>query len=90
MQIGYRIYKVNLIDDHVVDEAKVCYGNIEYDKGDINISTLYSEDQQKCTFIHECIHGIDDVMEINLDEAQVRKLAKGIYALIKDNEDMFA
>lgn len=45
MQIGYRIYKVNLIDDHVVDETKVCYGNIEYDKGEINISTLYSEDQ---------------------------------------------
>jgi hypothetical protein len=89
IKIGYKVYKINSIDGNVVDGAKVCYGNIQYDNGNINISSLYSVDQQKCTFIHECLHGIDDIMETNLEEEQVRKLAKGIYALIKDNEEMF-
>ncbi|MHC1681382.1 MAG: hypothetical protein AB6733_00215 [Clostridiaceae bacterium] len=89
MNIGYKTFNVNIVDGHVIDNTTVCYGNIEYDSGNINISTLHSDDQQKCTFIHECIHGIDDVMEIKLEEEQVRKLAKGIYALLKDNEGMF-
>lgn len=89
VKIGYKAYNVNIVDKEVVDGNKVCYGNIEYDNGNINISSLYSEDQQKCTFIHECLHGIDEIMETNLDEEQVRKLAKGIYQLIKDNPNMF-
>ena len=51
---------------------------------------MHSEDQQKCTFIHECLHGIDDVFEIGLDEEQVRKTAKGIYTFMRDNPDLFS
>jgi ferredoxin len=90
VKIGYKDFKVNMVEDHVIDEGMICYGNIEYDKGNINISTLHSEDQQKCIFIHECLHGIDDVFEIGLDEAQVRKIAKGICAFIRDNPDLFS
>lgn len=89
VKIGYKDFKVNLVKDNVVDENKVCYGNIEYDNGNINLSMLYSEDQQKCTFMHECIHGIDDIFEVGLEEDQVRKLAKGIYQFIKDNPEIF-
>ena len=89
VEIGYKTFKVNLIDGNVIDENCVCYGNIEHNNSKINVSTLYSEDQQKCTFIHECLHGIDDVMEIGLDEDQVRKIGKGIYKFIKDNPNIF-
>lgn len=89
VKIGYKDYRVNKVNDNVVYENKVCYGNIEYDKGEINISTLYSEDQQKCTFIHECLHGIDDIVEANLTEDQVRLIAKGLYDFIKLNTNMF-
>ncbi|MBE6067756.1 MAG: hypothetical protein E7211_08700 [Clostridium lundense] len=89
IKIGYKTFVVNMIDKEVIDGSKVCYGNIQYDNGEINISTIYSEDQQKCTFIHECLHGIDDIMEANLQEEQVRKIAKGLYQLIKHNPDMF-
>lgn len=87
--IGYKTFNVNLIDKEVIDDNKVYYGNIQYDNGNINISTLYSDDQQKCTFIHECIHGIDEIIETNLDEEQIRKISKGIYTFIKENEDIF-
>lgn len=90
VKIGYKTIKVNMVDGHVIDGNKVCYGNIEYDNGNINISSLYSEDQQKCTFVHECVHGIDDIMETNLSEEQVRKISKGIYSLIKDNPMIFS
>lgn len=88
-RIGFKDFHVNMIDGNVISDYKVCYGNIEYDNGNINISALHSEDQQNCTFIHECLHGIDEVFEIGLEEEQVRKLAKGIYTFIKDNPDIF-
>lgn len=89
VRIGYKDYKINKIEGNLVDENKVCYGNIKFDEGDINISNLYSDDQQKCTFIHECVHGIDDIVETGLTEEQVRKLSKGIYQFIKDNPNIF-
>lgn len=90
IKIGYKTFKVKMLDNEVIDGNKVCYGNIEYDEGQIKISTLYSEDQQKCTFIHECLHGIDDIIETGLTEEQIRKVAKGIYELVKENPEMFA
>lgn len=90
VRISYKDYNVNLIDGDVIDDNKVCYGNIDFNKGNINLSNLYSEDQKKCTFIHECLHGIDDIMEIDLEEEQIRKLGKGLYQFIKDNPHIFA
>ncbi|AGK97400.1 hypothetical protein [Clostridium pasteurianum] len=89
VKIGYKIFDVNKIETNVISDNKVCYGEIQYDNGIINISKKYSEDQQKCTFLHEVIHGIDDIFEIGLEEDQVRKIAKGIYLLIKDNSEIF-
>ncbi|WP_035290255.1 hypothetical protein [Clostridium sp. KNHs214] len=89
VKIGYKDYKINIQDAPIIDGNEVCYGNIEYDNGNINISSFYSEDQQKCTFIHECLHGIDEIVESNLEEEQVRKLGKGIYQFIKDNKKLF-
>lgn len=89
VNIGYKDYTVNKVNDYVVEDNKVCYGNIEFDEGQINISTLYTEEQQKCTFIHECLHGIDDIVEANLTEDQVRLMSKGLYDFIKSNSNIF-
>jgi hypothetical protein len=89
VKIGFKNYDVNVINDNVVANDKICYGSIEYDKGHIKISNLHSEDTQKCTLIHECLHGIDDVVEAELSEDQVRLIAKGLYAFIKDNPNLF-
>lgn len=89
VKIGYKDYKVNMKDGNVIDDNALCYGNIEYDKGNINLSKLYTADQQKCTLIHECIHGIDDIFDIDLSEEQIEKLGKGVYGFIKDNPEIF-
>ena len=90
VKIGFNNYTVNIISGNIIDGNKVCYGNIEFEKGFINISNLYSEDMQKCTFIHECLHGLDDIVEAHLTEEQIRLMAKGLYSFIKENNEIFA
>ena len=82
-------YKVNMIDGPVIDGNDVCYGNIQFDKGIINIANINSDDLQKCTLIHECLHGINDIVEAKLNEDQTRLMAKGLYTFIKDNPNVF-
>jgi hypothetical protein len=89
VKIGYKDFKINKVDGEVIEDDEICYGVIYNDKGFINISGKYSEDLQKCTVIHECIHGIDNVFDIGLKEEQVEKLAKGLYGFIKDNPEVF-
>lgn len=89
VKIGYKDYTVNKVDGEVTEGNTVCYGVIHYDDGIIDISKKYSEDQQKCALIHECIHGIDDVFDIGLSEKQTEKMGKGLYGFMKDNPNIF-
>lgn len=89
VKIGFKTYEIQKLNSDVIANSKVCYGSIQYNDGTINISTLHSEDMQKCTLIHESIHGIDDIFDIGLEEEQVVKLGKGIYQFIIDNPNIF-
>ena len=89
VKIGFKDYNVTIVDGKVIQDNKICYGTIEYDHGDINISNEASDDLQKCAFIHECVHGIDDLVETGITEEQTRKFAKGLYSFIKDNPNIF-
>lgn len=89
IKIEYNDYKVNLRNGVVIKDEALCFGKIDYRKCIIDISTDYAEDVQKCTFIHECLHGIDEVVEAELTEDQVRLMAKGLYSLIKNNPNIF-
>jgi hypothetical protein len=90
VKIGFKDYVVNRVDGPVISDRLVCYGDITYDTGVIRLQNVdLSEDMEQCAFIHECVHGIDDVAETNLTEEQVEKFSKGLYALIKDNPEIF-
>lgn len=88
IKIGFKKYKVEKVED-LDDGSKLLYGNIDFDNDVINICNKYSDAQQTVTLIHESIHGIDDLLEIDLTEDQVRKLGKGIYQFIVDNPSLF-
>lgn len=90
VKIGFKDYKVNKIDHEVISDNQVCYGEIQYDNGIINLSTINSKDMKNCALIHECVHGIDDIFDIGLSEEQVTKLGKAMYTFIKDNPQIFA
>ena len=89
VKIGYKDYDVMIVAGKVIQDNKICYGTIECDLGNINISNESSDDLQKCAFIHECLHGIDEITEAGLTENQVRLIGKGLYSYIKDNPSMF-
>ncbi|MDF2805021.1 MAG: hypothetical protein K0S61_4926 [Anaerocolumna sp.] len=89
VKIGFKDYKINKVDGDVIDGTAVCYGNIKFDDGIINIANKYSTDQVNCTLFHEVIHGIDDNFDIGLSEEQTQKLGKGLYGFIKDNPLIF-
>ncbi len=88
-KIGFKDYDIDKEQSNLDDGARLSYGRIEFDAGKILISNKYSKDIQLCTFIHEVIHGIDDIFEIGLEEEQVVKLGKGFYQFIKDNPEVF-
>ena len=44
-----------------------------------------SEDVKAETFIHEVLHFVNEAMTMGLTEKQVHRVARGIYAFIKDN-----
>lgn len=90
VKIGYKDYKINKSDNDVISDNTVCYGEIQYDNGVINISKKHSEDQVNCALIHECVHGIDDIFDVGLSEEQITKLGKGLYGFIKDNPSLFS
>jgi len=90
VKIGFKDYKVIQAPGPLVNDNSLVYGYIEYDNGEIHIANDHSIDTDNNTFVHECLHGIDDVVGIGLTEEQVNKLAGGVYAWIKDNPDIFA
>lgn len=89
VKIGYKDYDVILHNHDVANGTELCYGTIEYEQGKINISDIYSKDLKNCTFVHECLHGIDELVEAKLTEDQVRLISKGLYNFIKDNPEVF-
>lgn len=89
VKIGFNDYKVNMSDKPIVQNDALCHGTIEFYTGKINILAENSLDMQKCTLIHEILHGIDNVVEAELTEDQIRLMGKGVYAFIKDNPSMF-
>ncbi len=89
IKIGYKDYEVKKVNDKLFDNDTLCYGVIHYNVGLIEISSIYSEDTQKCALLHEILHGIDDIFDIGLHEEHIVKLAKGLYQVIKENPEVF-
>lgn len=88
VKVGYKEYEVQK-QEHLDDETRLLYGYCDFEREIIKLCTRYTEDQQKCTLVHELVHAVDDMNEIGLTEEQVVKLGKGLYQLIKDNPNMF-
>jgi len=42
-------------------------------------------EQEADTLLHEVIHAIDEAMDCNMKETQVKKIATGLLAVMKDN-----
>ncbi|MCF6466354.1 hypothetical protein [Clostridium sp. Cult2] len=87
-------YKVVVSDEPIFLNNLRAYGEIDYNKKEINIDeTLQDEQGQFQTFLHEIIHGIvyDRELDLKNDEEEtiVDQISKGLYQVIKDNPEIF-
>lgn len=72
------------------DENGDLYGQIQYLQEKIVLNADASEEQKKSTLVHELLHALDEMYNIELEEKQVEKLGNAVYMLQKDNPGLFA
>ena len=66
-------------------EEEECYGIINYKTQTIRLYNPVSNERKAETLIHELIHLVTDFLKINLEEDDVSRLGKGLYAALKEN-----
>lgn len=93
VKVGGRTYRVEILDRPLLSEGytgtPLC-GRINYDECVIQLSTFgFSADSIVLTFLHELVHAIAHERMIDWgerDEEYTESLAKGLHALIVDND----
>ena len=91
VKIGFKEYEI-IKKEEVIELPNECYGQIDYDKEVINISTKFSQKQQNQTFIHELLHGIaekQDLIDLKNNEHAIQLMSVGLYEVIIDNPELF-
>lgn len=61
------------------------YGICDHNAQTLHIQGDLAPDQERDTLLHEVLHAVDEAMGTNLEEAQVRSLATGLLAVLRDN-----
>lgn len=88
IKIGWKNYKIIKTNPNhnLIDSGKDCYGEIDYNKREIYLNeSLNDEEQNKATLIHEMLHGISEMYNLELSEDIVSRLGEALYIVIKDN-----
>jgi len=60
-------------------------GAADYKKCIITISSLYTQEGQERTLLHEILHVIDDDYKIGLSEENIRRITSSLYQVLKEN-----
>jgi hypothetical protein len=71
-----------------LDEGLV--GECDSDGQVISIRDGQPLESEQDTLLHEVCHAVDDAMDCKLKETQVKKLATGLLAVLKDNPALAA
>lgn len=66
------------------------YGECFSDQCRIEVRTTQHHQQQADTLLHEAMHAVDHEMHCGLSEPQIRRMATGILALLRDNPALVA
>jgi hypothetical protein len=65
-------------------------GECDTDRQVISIREGQPLESEQDTLLHEVCHAIDEAMDARLKETQVKKLATGLLAVLKDNPSFVA
>ena len=89
IKVLYRDYAV-IEKENLHDGDSELFGQVADLEQVISLNKDATREQKEVTLLHEAIHALDALFVIELSEAQVEKLAIGIYMLVLDNPMMFA
>lgn len=64
------------------------YGETFSDECRIQVRTTQHHQQQADTLLHEAMHALDHEMHCSLTEPQIRRMATGLLALLRDNRTL--
>lgn len=89
--IGSSVYKIDHTRDCIVTAGEECYGAHDYEAREIRITTdeSISIQQKEETLLHEIVHAINDDRDLELEEAHIRGISKGLYQALRDNKNIF-
>lgn len=87
IKVGWKEYRVVETNDaqKLALGNQLCYGNVNYGEFVIHINENISEEQKEATLIHEILHAIDNLWNIDLMEDEVTRLADGIQTVLVQN-----
>ena len=63
-----------------------CMGKSCLIKSEILLRNDISKDLLQSTLLHECLHMISDLLQLDLSEAQIDGVGIGFHSLIKNND----
>lgn len=66
------------------------YGECFSDQCRIEVRANQHHQQQADTLLHEAFHAVDHEMHCGLSEPQIRRMATGVLALLRDNPALVA
>lgn len=78
-------YRVELIQRDSGD-----YGECFSDQCRIEVATYQCDTQKKDTLLHEVMHAIDHEMNCRMSEPQIRRIATGLLAVLRQNPALVA
>ena len=89
VRIGGTFYELEFKDGLYVGDKKVS-GYINYSDGQIRVDSNLPHVSLEETIVHEIIHGIETEYELDLEERDVKCLARGFINVMIDNEGLMA
>lgn len=93
IKIGTREYAI-IHKSEMVEVGGELYGKFDSKELAITLASKFPQVQQNETFLHELLHGICKMQDLEqgnyeITEHQVQLLAAGLYTVIKDNSHIF-
>ena len=88
VKIGCYDFTVNW-EDKPIQDNDLCCGIMSLNNHSITLSSSMLADKIPETFLHEIIHAIDDMYNLELGENRVNVLGIQLYQVIKDNKLSF-
>ena len=85
VRIGPYEYAVQFQDKVLGDQNEELYGHIIYGPQQIKIQGGLSAERTAAIFLHEVLHGLDEVANLGLSEKQVTRLAPALLTFLRDN-----